>query len=132
MALTSYGAMDVKRQRLIDSYPAYMCMQKWDTLQAMLVYGVLDLQAYPSRRKGDWKQSSYCKDLKDPFLVQISRALSARIGETPHEDPLSASTHAEIGQLQRPRGALSSLLTSSTSLAAMIHKTESPHPTMSR
>ncbi|KAJ5190181.1 uncharacterized protein N7498_009166 [Penicillium cinerascens] len=71
-----------------------MCMQMWDTLRAMLVYGVLDLQAYPSRRKGDWKQSSYCKDLKDPFLVQMSRALSARIGETPHEDLLSASTHA--------------------------------------
>lgn len=51
-------AMDVERQRLIESYPAYSCMQQWDALHAMLVYAILELRV-SSVRKDDWKQKPY-------------------------------------------------------------------------
>lgn len=68
-------AMEVERQRLIQTYPTYTCMQQWDALHAMLVYAILELRASNSRSGEEWKQRSYSKGLKAPFLAKMARTL---------------------------------------------------------
>lgn len=66
-------AMEVERQRLIASYRMYSCMHQWDALHAMLVYSILELRASLAEGNDSWKQKSYSKGLKAPFLVKMTR-----------------------------------------------------------
>ncbi|KAJ5087089.1 hypothetical protein NUU61_008396 [Penicillium alfredii] len=66
-------AMDVERQRLIESYPSYQCMQQLDALHAMLIYGILELRASSEDTKEDWKQKTHAKGLKSPFLAKMTK-----------------------------------------------------------
>ncbi|KAJ5976385.1 hypothetical protein N7481_010092 [Penicillium waksmanii] len=68
-------AMEVERQRLIQTYPTYTCMQQWDALHAMLVYAILELRASNSRSGEEWKQRSYSTGLKAPFLAKMAQTL---------------------------------------------------------
>lgn len=84
-------AMDVERQRLIASFPAYMCMQQWDALHAMLMYGVLELRSSLSPRHDEWKQKSHPRGLKDPFLAKMTRSFIQSHLDTPGSDLMSTS-----------------------------------------
>ncbi|KAJ5083045.1 hypothetical protein N7532_012088 [Penicillium argentinense] len=67
-------AMEVERQRLIESYSQYTCMQQWDALHAMLVYSILEMRPSPgSQSKNEWKQKSCSRGLKAPFLAKMAQ-----------------------------------------------------------
>ena len=84
-------AMDVERQRLIQSYPSYLCMQQWDALHAMLLYGILELRSSLSPQQDEWKQKSYSKGLKDPFLAKMTQSFIQTYLNTPGFNLLSNS-----------------------------------------
>ncbi|KAJ5593830.1 uncharacterized protein N7459_000038 [Penicillium hispanicum] len=85
-------AMEVERQRLIESYPTYQCMQQWDALHAMVVYGILELRTSSGLGRDEWKQKSYSKGLKAPFLAKMTRAFTRSHLESPGADLMSASS----------------------------------------
>lgn len=84
--------MEVERQRLIQSYPAYTCMQQWDALHAMLVYSILELRASnSSSADNDWKQKSYSQGLKAPFLAKMAKSLIRSHRQDQKTDLMSVS-----------------------------------------
>lgn len=84
-------AMEVERQRLIQTFPTYTCMQQWDALHAMLIYGILELRTLHGEiRKGEeWKQKSYSQGLKAPFLAKMTRSLITSYLQDSVTDPIS-------------------------------------------
>lgn len=85
-------AMDAERQRLIQSFPMAMCMQQWDALHAMLVYGVLELRSSLQPRDDAWKQKSHFRGLKDPFLAKMTRSFVQSHLDVPGFDLTSTAT----------------------------------------
>ncbi|KAJ5674202.1 hypothetical protein N7462_009641 [Penicillium macrosclerotiorum] len=84
-------AMDMERQRLIQNYPTYSCMQQWDALHAMVVYGILELRVSYGTGKDSWKQKVHSKGLKAPFLVKMTQVFIQSHNSTPDLSLLSAN-----------------------------------------
>ncbi|OQE18323.1 hypothetical protein PENSTE_c018G05621 [Penicillium steckii] len=86
-------AMEVERQRLIRTFPTYTCMQQWDALHAMLIYGILELRTLhgEARQGKEWKQKSYSQGLKAPFLAKMTRSLINSHIQDPITDLMLAS-----------------------------------------
>lgn len=84
-------AMDMERQRLIQTYPSYSCTQQWDALHAMIVYGILELRASYGTGKDSWKQKVHSKGLKAPFLVKMTQGFIQSHNNTPDSSLLSVN-----------------------------------------
>ncbi|PVH91552.1 hypothetical protein DM02DRAFT_636054 [Periconia macrospinosa] len=65
--------MDAERQRLIEAFPSYECMQQWDALHAMLLYEVLELRESLADELEAWKHRSKVKGLRSPFLLKMTQ-----------------------------------------------------------
>lgn len=65
-------AMDAQRQMIIEGYPAYICIEQWDALHAMLLYEILELSTAQGVDIEDWKRKICGKGLKSPFLLKMA------------------------------------------------------------
>ncbi|KAF2854605.1 hypothetical protein T440DRAFT_504873 [Plenodomus tracheiphilus IPT5] len=65
-------AIDAARQRLIEAFPSYECMQQWDALHAMLLYEVLELRESLGDELETWKHGPRVKGLRSPFLLKMT------------------------------------------------------------
>ncbi|KZM27772.1 sequence-specific DNA binding RNA polymerase II transcription factor [Ascochyta rabiei] len=63
-------AVDAERQRLIEAFPSYHCMQQWDALHAMLLYEILELRESLGDKLEAWKHKSKIRGLRSPFLLK--------------------------------------------------------------
>ncbi|KZF24890.1 hypothetical protein L228DRAFT_243632 [Xylona heveae TC161] len=91
-------AMDAERQRLIDAYPSYQCMQQWDALHAMLIYAILEMELTLEDDSEAWKQKPPVKGLKSPFLVKMTQCLIKSHSDSSNADFISGSSSLSWNQ----------------------------------
>ncbi|KAJ5156849.1 hypothetical protein N7492_009652 [Penicillium capsulatum] len=84
-------AMDVERQRLIQSFPTSTCMRQWDALHAMLIYGALEVRSALDPPRDEWKQKAHSRGLKDPFLAKMTRSFIQSHLDLPGSDLMRTS-----------------------------------------
>ncbi|PVH92467.1 hypothetical protein DM02DRAFT_646904 [Periconia macrospinosa] len=78
--------MDAERQRLIEAFPSYQCIQQWDALHAMLLYEVLELRESRTNELEAWKHRSKVRGLRSPFLLKMTQCYAKSYPQISNSD----------------------------------------------
>ncbi|KAG9523893.1 hypothetical protein KCV07_g2131, partial [Aureobasidium melanogenum] len=66
-------AMSAERQRLIEGFPKYSCLEEWDTLHAMWLYETMELPDPSDMTNDDWKPGPRTRGLNLPIVLKMTR-----------------------------------------------------------
>ncbi|KAG9521147.1 hypothetical protein KCU93_g7516, partial [Aureobasidium melanogenum] len=66
-------AMSAERQRLIEGFPKYSCLEEWDTLHAMWLYETMELPDPSDMTNDDWKLGPRTRGLNLPIVLKMTR-----------------------------------------------------------
>ncbi|KAG9653402.1 hypothetical protein KCU95_g13440, partial [Aureobasidium melanogenum] len=66
-------AISAERQRLIEGFPKYSCLEEWDTLHAMWLYEMMELPDSSNMTNDDWKLGPRTRGLNLPIVLKMTR-----------------------------------------------------------
>ncbi|KAG9561387.1 hypothetical protein KCU71_g8990, partial [Aureobasidium melanogenum] len=66
-------AISAERQRLIEGFPKYSCLEEWDTLHAMWLYETMELPDPSDMTNDDWKLGPRTRGLNLPIVLKMTR-----------------------------------------------------------
>ncbi|KAG9596703.1 hypothetical protein KCU77_g5327, partial [Aureobasidium melanogenum] len=66
-------AISAERQRLIEGFPKYSCLEEWDTLHAMWLYEMMELPDPSDMNNDDWKLGPRTRALNLPIVLKMTR-----------------------------------------------------------
>ncbi|KAH0145189.1 hypothetical protein KCU67_g12741, partial [Aureobasidium melanogenum] len=66
-------AMSAERQRLIEGFPKYSCLEEWDTLHAMWLYETMELPDPSDMTNDDWKLGPRTRGLNLLIVLKMTR-----------------------------------------------------------
>ncbi|KAF2150683.1 hypothetical protein K461DRAFT_295935 [Myriangium duriaei CBS 260.36] len=67
------SAMSAERQRLIEGFPNYECLEEWDALHAMWLYEMMELPDPHIIKTDGWKAGPKMQGMNLPMLLKMTR-----------------------------------------------------------